>query len=62
MVYVLGAGLLLLAYWMLQGVDEDVDPEKNPLVRLVRRVLPITTDARDGRFFVREEGRLMGTT
>lgn len=61
-VYVLAAGLIFLAYRMLQGVDENVDPERNPLVRLVRRVVPITDDARDGRFFVREDGKLMGTT
>jgi tellurite resistance protein TerC len=39
-VYVLGAALLFLAYRMLRGVDENVDPERNPLVRGVRRVLP----------------------
>ena len=39
-IYVLGVLLLVLAYRILQGVDESVDPDKNFVVRLVRQVLP----------------------
>ena len=50
-IYVLGVLLLVLAYRILQGVDENVDPDKNLIVRLVRRVLPghaATTTAATG--------------
>jgi tellurite resistance protein TerC len=39
-VYVLGALLLLLAWRILRGVEENVDPERNLVVRGERRVLP----------------------
>jgi tellurite resistance protein TerC len=39
-IYVLGALLIVLAYRILRGVDENMDPEKSFSVRLVRRVYP----------------------
>ena len=39
-IYVLGVLLLVLAYRILQGVDENVDPDRNLIVRGVRQVLP----------------------
>ncbi len=55
--YVLAAALLWLAYRMFRGVAEHVDPERNPLVRAVRRFYPVATEDRDGRWFVRIDGR-----
>jgi tellurite resistance protein TerC len=55
-VYVLGAALLLLAYRILRGMDENVDPERNLLVRAVRRLYPVDADVRQGRWFVRRGG------
>jgi tellurite resistance protein TerC len=60
-IYVLGAGLLLLAFRMLRGVAENVEPDRNVWVRVVRRVLPVTAEFRGGRFFVRERGALHAT-
>jgi tellurite resistance protein TerC len=57
-IYVLGATLLVLAYRILRGVSESVDPGENPLVRGVRRLFPVTSGFRGGRWFVREAGRL----
>ena len=39
-IYVLGVLLLILAYRILQGVDENVDPDKNFVVRRRAQVLP----------------------
>src|SRR3954453_19949552 len=41
-VYVLGASLLLLAWRILRGVEESVDPDRNLMVRVVRKILPVT--------------------
>jgi tellurite resistance protein TerC len=60
-IYVLGAGLIVLAYRIWRGVSENVDPDKNLMVRLVRRVFPVTSDYREGHWFVREDGRLHST-
>lgn len=60
-VYILGATLLVLAYRILRGVDENVDPARNLFVRATRRLFPVTQGYRDGRWFSREEGRLHAT-
>ena len=54
-VYLLGVGLLVLAYRVFQGVEESVDPDRNLMVRLVRRVWPVTSEFHGGRWFVRKE-------
>ncbi|MGH2969365.1 MAG: TerC/Alx family metal homeostasis membrane protein [Solirubrobacteraceae bacterium] len=56
-IYVLGVLLLVLAYRILQGVDENVDPDKNLIVRLVRRFFPVTPDDHGGRWFEVVDGR-----
>jgi tellurite resistance protein TerC len=55
--YLLGVLLLVLAYRIYRGVGEDVDPDKNLVVRGVRRVFPVTDGFREGHWFVREGGR-----
>jgi tellurite resistance protein TerC len=60
-IYVLGATLLVLAYRILRGVGDDVDPDKTLLVRGARRLLPVTHGFRGGRLFAREDGRLYAT-
>jgi tellurite resistance protein TerC len=37
----------------LDDSDEKIDPEKNPIVRLCRKYLPLTEDDMGGKFFVR---------
>ena len=60
-VYLLGVALLVLAYRIFQGVDENVDPDKNLMVRLVRRIYPVTDDFREGHWFSKEEGKRFAT-
>jgi tellurite resistance protein TerC len=60
-IYILGVTLLVLAWRILQGVSEQVDPDRNIFVRLVRRFYPVTSGFRDGRWFVREDDRTHAT-
>jgi tellurite resistance protein TerC len=39
----------------------SIDPERNPMLRLVRRFVPVTPQYEGQRFFVRREGRLLAT-
>jgi tellurite resistance protein TerC len=41
--------------------DQEIHPEQNPLVRLFRRLMPVTGDYVDDKFFVRRAGKLMAT-
>jgi tellurite resistance protein TerC len=50
--YFLGALLIVSGVRFLRG-PHQVRPEKNPMVRTLRRMLPITDAYEDGKFFVR---------
>jgi len=60
-IYVLGATLLVLAYRIFRGVDENMDPGKNLFVRAVRRFFPVTDAHHGNKWFVRAGGRLHTT-
>lgn len=60
--YVFGGFLLLTGLKMLfQRHDAPVDLEKNPAVRLTRRLIPVTTRYDGQRFFTVENGVRMAT-
>lgn len=61
MVYVFGAFLIYTGIRMALHRDAEVHPERNPVLRLVRRIVPMTEDFRGDKFFVRHAGKLMAT-
>ncbi len=60
-IYVFGAFLIFTGIKMLLKSEEQIDPERNPLVRLFKRFMPVTPLFRGDRFFVRENGVLFAT-
>jgi tellurite resistance protein TerC len=60
-VYVFGAFLVVTGIRMLRQRDDHVDPGRNPLLRLLRRRVPMTDGYEGQRFFVRRAGRLVAT-
>jgi tellurite resistance protein TerC len=60
-IYVFGAFLIVTGVKMAIFRNAEMHPEKNPVVKLVRRLIPVTQEYRKDRFFVREAGRLMAT-
>jgi tellurite resistance protein TerC len=60
-IYVFGGILLLTGVKLAVRKDEGFDPEHNPVLKLVRRVMPVTADYDGQRFFSRENGRRMAT-
>ena len=60
-IYVFG-GLLVFTGWkMLTERETSVHPEKNPVLRLLRRRVPITERFEGHRFFVLDQGRRVAT-
>jgi tellurite resistance protein TerC len=53
-IYVFGAFLILTGIKMIFKREEEIHPERNPVVRLFRRMMSVTDDYRGDRFFVRE--------
>ncbi len=61
MLFVFGGFLLITAYRMLRQGDEEVHPEQNPALRLIRRVIPSTTRYNGQKLFTRIDGKLLAT-
>src|SRR5438034_6127386 len=61
MIYVFGALLLITGIRMATHRTENVHPERNPVLRAVRRFVPTTDGYRGRRLVVREGGRWMAT-
>jgi tellurite resistance protein TerC len=61
LIYGFGILLLLTGIKMWRSSGHSVHPEKNLVLRLVRRVIPITPDYHEQKFFVRHKGALMAT-
>jgi tellurite resistance protein TerC len=59
--YVFGAFLAFTGIKLLLHRDEEVHPEKNPLFRLFRRLVPTVNDYRGQAFIVVENGRRYAT-
>lgn len=55
-IYVFGAFLILTGIKMIVKRDDEIHPERNPLVRWFKKLMPVTNDYRGDKFFVRENG------
>lgn len=60
-IYVLGGILLLTGIKLMFQGDEEIEPEKNIILRLARRLLPVTDSYEGSRFFVVRDGRRYAT-
>jgi len=54
--YAFGALLVYSGLKLLRQVETEVHPEKNFVLRLFRRILPVTKDYVGGQFFTRKKG------
>lgn len=60
-VIVFGAFLIFTGIKMMFTPEKGVEPDKNPLIRLFRRFVPITKELHDQRFFICLKGRFHAT-
>ncbi len=61
LIYIFGAFLILTGIKMALEKDKEIHPESNPLLRLFRRLMPITDHYVQGKFFVKLNGRTFAT-
>ncbi len=59
--YIFGAFLVYTGVKMFRQEDTDIQPEENPVVRVVTRYIPITRHYEGDHFFTRINGKLTGT-
>ncbi len=60
-IYIFGAFLVYTGIKMAFTGDQQIEPEKNPLLRLVRKFLPISKSYVNGHFVTRIDGKKMAT-
>jgi tellurite resistance protein TerC len=60
-IYVFGGILLLTGIKMMFSGEAEIHPETNPLIRLFRRVMPVSRTMHGASFFVMEAGKRCAT-
>lgn len=60
-IYIMGGFLIVTGIKMATQRDDEIHPERNPVLRLFRRIMPVTENYEGGRFFVRRQGALYAT-
>jgi tellurite resistance protein TerC len=60
-IYIFGAFLIYTGIKMARQSEIEIHPDDNPLVKLMRRIFPVTADYHGEHFFVRNAGKLFAT-
>lgn len=60
-IYIFGAFLVLTGIKMAKERGKEIHPEKNPVLKLFRRFVPVTDGYEDGKFFVKKNRHYLAT-
>jgi len=60
-IYIFGGFLVFTGIKLALEKDKEVHPERNPVLKLVRRIFPTTKSYYGSRFFIRRMGKLIAT-
>lgn len=60
-IYLFGVFLIYTGYKMFTSKDKKMEPEKNPVIRIFRKLIPVTDQLHNGNFFVRQDGKNYAT-
>lgn len=61
LIYVFGAFLIFTGIKMLIQKEQQISPDKNILVRLFKKIYPVTDDYHHDKFFVKIDGKKLAT-
>jgi len=60
-IYIFGAFLVFTGIRMALHRNEEMHPEQNPVVKLLRKIMPVTENYEGDHFFIRRAGKRMAT-
>lgn len=60
-IYVFGAFLVFTGIKLAMEKDKEVHPERNPILKLTRKIIPITKQYHGSNFFIKRMGKLIAT-
>ena len=61
MLFVFGGFLIFTAIRLLRHDDEEIHPENNPVLKIVRKVVPSTSEYHGQAMFIKEAGKRLAT-
>ncbi len=61
LIYVFGGFLVFTGIRMVSSGDQNLHPEQNPLMKLARRIFPVTEKFEEDKFFIKRSGKLWAT-
>lgn len=61
LIYIFGAFLVFTGVKLALEKDKEIHPEKNPVLRIFRRIMPVTQNFEEGKFFIKKDGRTWAT-
>jgi tellurite resistance protein TerC len=61
LIYIFGGFLVITGIRMIISGDVKLEPEKNPLIKLARKIFPVTSTFQGDKFFLRKSGKLWAT-
>ncbi len=60
-IYIFGAFLVITGIKMAFMGDKKIEPEKNPVLKFLRKVMPVTENYQDDKFFIKRAGKYFAT-
>jgi tellurite resistance protein TerC len=60
-IIIFGIFLILTGIKILFAPEKEINPEKNPIIKILRKLLPVTTEIEGQKFFLRKEGIIYAT-
>jgi tellurite resistance protein TerC len=60
-IYIFGVALVYTGYKMFSHADVKIDPEKNPVIRFFKKIMPVTHDLHEDKFFVNIDHKRFAT-
>lgn len=60
-IYVFGALLVWTGFRMMTEKDKEFEPERNPVLKLFKRFVPVTSGYEGNKFLVKRDGKLLAT-
>jgi tellurite resistance protein TerC len=61
LIYAFGGFLIFTGIRMITSGEQKLEPERNPIIKLAKRILPVTNEFHQDNFFVRIDLRLWAT-
>ena len=58
---VFGVILIYSGIKMLGDEDDEIEPEKNPVIKLFRKIMPVSENYKGGRFFIKKDFKWFAT-